>query len=132
MNGQKNIIPVKVHNPTNRKVVVQPNQVICSLQVVSIVDRPDTQDEKEIEIHERIDLDTSRMNGEQKKATLELLKRWDKVIFSQGANDLGKTSEVKHTINLDDQVPFKQRHRRIPPSQYEEVRQHLREMLVVV
>ncbi|KAK3745520.1 hypothetical protein QZH41_009917, partial [Actinostola sp. cb2023] len=45
------------------------------------------------------------------------------------ANDLGCTSAVKHRIKLNDNIPFKQRHRRIPPAQYEEVRQHLKDML---
>ena len=44
-------------------------------------------------------------------------------------NELGKTSLVQHDIKLDDKIPFKERYRRIPPHQYEEVRKHLQEML---
>ena len=36
---------------------------------------------------------------------------------------------VKHKITLNDNKPFKLPYRRIPPSMYEEVRQHLKEML---
>ena len=36
---------------------------------------------------------------------------------------------MKHVIRLDDYTPFKERYRRIPPHQYEEVRNHLNEML---
>ena len=42
-------------------------------------------------------------------------------IFALGAMELGKTSLVKHVIKLNDQQPFKERYRRIPPHQYEEV-----------
>ena len=49
-------------------------------------------------------------------------------IFALGAMELGKTSLVKHVIKLDDQQPFKERYRRIPPHQFEEVRKHLQEM----
>ena len=42
---------------------------------------------------------------------------------------MGKTNLVKHKIMLDDDKPFKQPYRRIPPRMYEEVRQHIREML---
>ena len=35
---------------------------------------------------------------------------------------------VKHVIKLDNKVPFKERYRRIPPHQFEEVRKHLQEM----
>ena len=44
---------------------------------------------------------------------------------------MGKTDKVKHTIKLDDYTPFKERYRHIPPHQYEEVKQHLEEMLEV-
>ena len=43
--------------------------------------------------------------------------------------ELGKTSLVQHEIQLSDKTPFKERYRRIPPHQYEEVRKHLQEML---
>ena len=43
--------------------------------------------------------------------------------------ELGRTSLIKHKIRLDNNIPFKERHRRIPPHQYEEVRKHLQEML---
>ena len=51
------------------------------------------------------------------------------MIFSKNDLDLGKTDKVKYKIKLTDPVPFKERHRKIPPSQYEEVRKHLQEML---
>ena len=43
--------------------------------------------------------------------------------------ELGKTSLVQHEIKLSNKTPFKERYRRIPPHQYEEVRKHLQEML---
>ena len=50
-------------------------------------------------------------------------------IFSKHDLDLGKTYQVKYKIKLTDSTPFKERYRRIPPSQYEAVRKHLQEML---
>lgn len=50
-------------------------------------------------------------------------------VFSTGDFDIGHTQLMKHRINLTDSVPFKQRHRRIPPSMYEEVRTHLQKLL---
>ena len=38
---------------------------------------------------------------------------------------------VKHVIRLDNQVPFHERYRQIPPHQYEEVKNHLKEMLEI-
>ena len=49
-------------------------------------------------------------------------------IFALDPMELGKTSLVKHVIKVDNPVPFKERYRRIPPHQFEEVRKHLHEM----
>ena len=52
-----------------------------------------------------------------------------RAFFSTGPTDLGRTDSVKHKINLTDDTPFKGPYRRISPALYEEVRQHLKEML---
>ena len=49
-------------------------------------------------------------------------------IFTLNPLELGRTSLVKHTIKVVDPKPFKERYRRIPPHQYEEVRKYLKEM----
>ena len=49
-------------------------------------------------------------------------------VFSEGELDTGHTTTVKHRIDLVDETPFKQRHRRIPPAMYDEVREHLRQL----
>ena len=57
-----------------------------------------------------------------------MLTKW-KSVFSTGPTDLGYTTLVEHEIKLTDDIPFKQPFRRIPPSLYEEVREHLKELL---
>ena len=52
-------------------------------------------------------------------------------IFALKDLDLGRTDKVKHSIKLTDYTPFKERYRCIPPHQYEEVKQHLKEMLEI-
>ena len=58
----------------------------------------------------------------------KLVQRYH-MIFSKNDLDLGKTDKVKYRIKVTDPVPFKERYRRITPSQYEAVRKHLQEML---
>ena len=50
-------------------------------------------------------------------------------IFSLVDTDLGCTDLIDHRIELSNEVPFKQRHRRIPPAMFTEVKQHLQQML---
>ena len=52
-------------------------------------------------------------------------------LFALNLKELGRTSLVQHEITLSDDKPFKERYRRIPPHQYEEVWKHLQEMLAV-
>ena len=50
-------------------------------------------------------------------------------VFSQSETDLGCTAELQHEIPLTDDVPVRQRYRRLPPSQYEQVRTHIQGLL---
>ena len=51
-------------------------------------------------------------------------------IFS-GLTDLGHTDLVQHTINLEDDKPFKEPYRNTPPYLIQEVCEHLREMIEI-
>lgn len=50
-------------------------------------------------------------------------------LFSKGEGDLGCTSLITHEIPLLDEAPVRQPYRRIPPSQYEAVRAHIKQLL---
>ena len=50
-------------------------------------------------------------------------------IFALTDLKLGCTSKIKHEIKLDNEVPFKDHYRRIPPNQFKEVQKHLQDML---
>ena len=62
----------------------------------------------------------------QEKARSIMKKYHD--IFALEPLELSRTNIVKHMINVNNPVPFKERYRRIPPHQYEDVRNHLKEM----
>lgn len=46
-------------------------------------------------------------------------------IFSMSEADIGQVTAIKHRIKMTDHTHFKQRHRRIPPSIFKEVLDHL-------
>ena len=50
-------------------------------------------------------------------------------LFSKCDSDLGCTNLITHEIPLLDEVPVRQPYRRIPPSQYEAVRTHIKQLL---
>ena len=68
--------------------------------------------------------------SEEQKEAIDLIIEYGS-LFALKDMDLGKTDKVKHSIKLTDYTPFKERYRCIPPQQYEEVKQHLKEMLEI-
>ena len=68
--------------------------------------------------------------GEQQQSAKDLLVD-SADVFSQSDLDLGKCNIIKHAIKSTDPQPFKERYRRIPPHLYEEVKNHLQEMVEV-
>lgn len=65
--------------------------------------------------------------GEQDKVK-SLLSKYSSV-FSAHDGDLGCTDLIAHDIPLLDDVPVRQRYRRIPPSEYEVVKEHINQLL---
>ena len=89
-------------------------------------------------IQEEADLSMNKLDlfgikdwkSEEQKEAKDLILEYGS-LFALKDIDLGKTDKVKHTIKLDNYTPFKERYRCIPPHQYEEVKQHLKEMLEI-
>ena len=67
---------------------------------------------------------------QQQNSVKKLLEEYQH-LFALNLKELGRTSLVQHEIKLSNDKPFKERYRRIPPHQYEEVWKHLQEMLAV-
>lgn len=66
---------------------------------------------------------------DQEKRSIELLFHRYHDVFSKSDLDTGFTDTVKHKITLTDGVSVNLPYRRIPPTQFEEVKQHIRELL---
>ena len=77
----------------------------------------------------KLDLEGIELWTEQQQCSVRKLLEEYQHLFALNFRELGKTSLVQHEIQLSDKTPFKEKYRRIPPHQYEEVRKHLQEML---
>ena len=126
-------LPVQVTNLTNGSIVITPNMALCQVQSCTI--------ESSLEEHDSsvsgtsgesplcsMDLTQCDLTEEQKQLVFEMLAQVADV-FSQNDLDVGFTNLVRHKILLKDTEPFKQRHRRIPPAMFNEVRNHLKQLL---
>lgn len=122
-------VPVEIYNQTNRHIKLSAGSIVCQLHQVTLETTPDNQSQdaeflSQFKLEERSDNLTSDQIG----SLTELLVR-SKGAFSANENDIGHTTVIKHRIELNDPMPFKERYRRIPPSAYEEVREHLKGLL---
>ena len=124
------IVDIEVSNHGNRPVLIQPSAVIAELQQVSFVDDLDNSSlngkqvvEKETFL-QQFNLSDTDLTLEQRERANNLLWNFED-IFSENEFDLGHTGLIKHEIHLTDDAPFKDQHRRIPPSLYAEVKEHL-------
>ena len=82
-------------------------------------------------ILQQLDLKGIESWMEQKQNIVKKLLEEYQHLFALNLKELGRTSLVQHEIKLSDNKPFKERYRRIPPHQYEEVWKHLQEMLAI-
>lgn len=133
---------IPVVNVGTRDVVLYPRTRLGRIDAASVVSLPKDVVEVRsvaaspahtlpavVTIEDQIrDLDLSPLNDlEQEQVRLLLLKYSS--VFSTHEGDLGCTTLISHDIPLLDQVPVKQRYRRIPPSDYEAVKTHINQLL---
>ena len=74
------------------------------------------------------DVDLSPLSDPEQAQVRALLLKYSSV-FSAYEGDLGCTTLISHDIPLLDQVPVRQRYRRLPPSDYEAVKSHINQLL---
>lgn len=74
------------------------------------------------------EVDLSALAPEHQSEVRSLLRRYSSV-FSAHDGDLGCTKLISHDIPVLDNVPVRQRYRRIPPSEYEEAKAHINQLL---
>ena len=145
-------VSVEIANPTSSPVLIAPHALLCELQQVTVEEDEEAATSKEkpgpepsvpVEMDEGVpgaegqtdqeflasfDLTDSELTTEEEEKVHQLLLEY-KDIFSKGAFDIGQTTTITHHVDLLNDAPFKQRHRRIPPAMYDEVRDHLKQLV---
>ena len=97
----------------------------------SSLSKPELTPEKEKLLFNKIDLSgATDWDPELLNKARQLFRDYAH-IFALDSLDMGHTSMVKHKIRLDNYTPFKERYCRIPPNFFDEVKNHLKEMIEV-
>ncbi|KAL1263544.1 hypothetical protein QQF64_006283 [Cirrhinus molitorella] len=134
---------IPVVNVGMTDAVLYPNTLLGTLHGVYVVSLPPGVTEvKEVvatvssqgcvvdsSLQERIEsVDLSALGIEEQHMVRTLLRSYQSV-FSAHDNDLGCTNLISHDIPLTDDVPVRQRYRRLPPSEYDVVKTHINLLL---
>lgn len=138
------LYPVQVVNVSNEDILIHQNSrigIMSHMDVVlsSNVDFDWSQDELTVNYiysDESEDttadftnfLDATELNAEQKKQFTKLLEKHEKV-FAKDEFDLGFSDLIKHKITTTDEIPVNSPYRRIPPTQFDEVKKHIQNLL---
>ena len=136
------IIPVTLSNLSKTPFILESKSLLGELNLIipeevssSMVTHAKNVDEDQVQSAEpphtfldEIDFSSSDLKPEQLDQLKHFLLEWS-CVFSTGDTDVGHTNLVHHEIHLTNHHPFKQRHRHIPPSAYEELREHLYQLL---
>lgn len=75
----------------------------------------------------QIDIGSCDVSEEWKKKLVNLVGKYES-IFSRDRLDCGEVKDVVHRIRLKDEKPFRLPYRRVPPSQFQKLKQTLDEM----
>uniref|UniRef100_A0A8C6TU90 Gypsy retrotransposon integrase-like protein 1 n=1 Tax=Neogobius melanostomus TaxID=47308 RepID=A0A8C6TU90_9GOBI len=130
---------IPIVNVGIQEVLLYPRTVLGTLSEVQVVTSPidsegpfmaNSSSQTAItSMQDRIEaVDLSALNQQEQCSVGALLQKYSDV-FSQHDGDLGCTNLIAHDIPLVDNVPVKQRYRRIPPSEYEAAKAHIRQLL---
>ena len=125
--GQGELV-VEISNVSDRVIAVSAGSVLCQLQQVTLV--PSQEVGPDVNQSVKVPIAHEGLSTTQVEQVEQLVQQWADV-FSQHDLDLGHTTLLKHRIRLNDDVPFKERHRRIPPHMVDEVKAHIEEMLAL-
>ena len=126
--GNNALVDVQITNVTTSTFNIPPKAILCALQPVSVdmaytISSSDSAES----IDDTLTIETEGLSKDEIQSIKDLLAR-HKDIFSTGETVIGRCTFVKHMINLTDETPFKQRHRRIPPAMIDEVRAHIEQL----
>ena len=143
IDARKNVSVVKVLNlgvrdvwlrPRTRLGTVSPSNVLDDEVSFQVIDRKVTVNVNKVEACKNstnlpVGLDLSGLHGSPHLATAETLFSRYSSIFVKKDDELGCTNIVKHRIKLNDNTPVRLPYRRIPPTQLEEFKHHIQQLL---
>ena len=136
VNPEGGQVPVRVFNPRPEPVRVRRGATIARMEplpeltdtVASVEEVSEVSEEKQGQLWQTVAGGCEKLSPEEQRQLYAVLLEYAD-LFADEPDDFGRTSRIKHRINIGDAAPIRQRVRRIPPLHREEARKLLSEML---
>ena len=140
--GRTQIVNVAIYNPSpHEKFLKQGTEVGQVIDIAAVIYFPAFPEAKDAFVNEVGDksievgkddwfknVDLKHLGEEEKVEVSKILKEYHGV-FSKEKNDIGHIKDFKMPINLIDDIPVSQPYRQIPKHLYEEVKNHINNLL---
>lgn len=125
-----NVLTFEIANYTDQPINIQKGQEVATLQQATIVPAATSPSDGEKSNADQFleSFDFSHL-AEDEALKLKSFLCMNRDVFALSSSEMGCTDRVTHTIELLDNTPFREKCRPIPPSAYDELRQHLEELL---
>lgn len=127
-------IPVRLVNTGDKKITLSVGTEIAEVEKVEVEELSlDGEKESEVEVKERMiqemmDKVNEEVGDSEKQVLKQLLREYSEA-FSFSDLDIGHATACKHTIDVGDAPPVRQRLRRQPPAHQAAADEHVRSML---
>ncbi|XP_070538434.1 uncharacterized protein [Ptychodera flava] len=141
---RKSQVPVRISNTTDKPITVRPGDIIGEARAVTWITQPgqnsalaSIEDNSDAEQHSeakfsvsgvQFDMTSANLTSEQLLQVKKMFTQ-EQDVFSKGENDLGTCGLERHRIRLTDDTPISERHRRVPPAMYNELKTVLQGMV---
>ena len=122
----ENILAFEVANYTDKTINIAKGQVIANVNSAAII-KSSSKNGGDIEEFVQ-SFDFAHLSDAESSKLKEFLVKHRKV-FAMTSAEMGRTDMIKHHIELTDDIPIKEKVRPIPISMYDELKQHLEELL---
>ena len=118
-----NFVPVEIYNNSDSVLHIVKGEEIASLHQASIHVEQLTGESEFLD-----SFDVSHLSDQEATELKQFLEQ-NRDVFAMNMHEMGCTDVIEHRIELEDETPFKDKQRPIPPGMYEELRSHLAELL---
>ena len=129
--AEEEVIPVRILNPGDQKLILKEGTTVGMMTPVSLDENntPQNKARKDLPNHliELYQNSTQNIHPKFHNEIKQCLADFQDV-FSKDNNDIGSTDEVKHSINTGDAAPIKEKPRRQPVCNQEEINRQVKDL----